>query len=94
MQDFNGYAKGGKNNGGNNAGTNDIEKLVRALAGKFDGKSQSELIKAIYEQAKQGKERGTLTNRDIDNFVAMLSPMVDDKKRKMLNKIAEELKKI
>ena len=96
MQDFNGYVNDGKGRdftGGNN-GASDIEKLVKALAGKFDGKSQAELIKAIYDQAKQGKERGTLSNRDIDNFAAMLSPVLDDKKRKMLNKIVEELKKI
>lgn len=102
MNDFNGYVNGGKKSSGNgcngsNGGgssTKDLEKLVSALAGKFDGKSQAELIKAIYDQAKQGKERGTLSNQDIDNFATMLAPMLDDKKRKMLNKIVEELKKI
>ena len=68
--------------------------MVSALAGKFDGKNQSELIKAIYEEAKKGKEQGTLSNADIDNFVATLSPMLDGQKRKMLVRIAEELKKI
>lgn len=97
MQDFNEYAK-------HNDATNkeeDLKKvdsnlfnLVNSLAGRFDGKSQNELISAIYEEAKKGKMQGTLSNRDIDNFSAMLSPLLDDKKRKILNKIVNELKKI
>ena len=95
MQDFNDFVKNSKERGANNSGVdNNILKMVSALAGKYDGKSQSELIKAIYEEAKRGKERGTLSNTDIDNFVKMLSPMLDDKKRKLLNKISAELKKI
>ena len=96
MQDFNSYVNNQNNK--QKDGAKGIDKnlygLVQALAGKFDGKSQGELIKAIYEEAKNGKQKGTLSNADIDNFVNMLSPMLDDKKRKMLLKIAEELKKI
>ena len=95
MQDFNEYAKN------YDKGEDDLKKvdsnlfnLVNSLAGRFDGKSQNELISAIYEEAKKGKMRGTLSNRDIDNFSAMLSPLLDDKKRKILNKIVNELKKI
>ena len=49
---------------------------------------------AIFEQAKKGKRAGTLTNKEIDDFAKMLSPFLDDSKRKMLNKIVNELKKI
>ena len=95
MDDFNSYVKnGGKGGNFNNGAPKNIMELVSSLAGKFDGKNQAELIKAIYEEAKRGKEQGTLTNADIDNFVATLSPMLDGQKLKMLNKIAEELKKI
>ena len=96
MQDFNDYVK----NGGD-ASSDDIQGmdknlfgLVNSLASKFDGKSQNDLILAIYEEAKRGKKNGTLTNAEIDNFGAMLSPMLDDKKRKMLRKIIAELKEI
>ncbi len=97
MQDFNSFASG-KNNNSTPNGDMKMDKrlyeLIGSLAGRFDGKSQSELIKAIYEEAKKGKQHGTLSNSDIDNFVQMLSPLLDDKKRKILNKIAIELKKI
>lgn len=96
MQDFNEYAKHNNSNQNENFGKidNNLFNLVNSLAGKFDGKSQNELILAIYEEAKKGKMQGTLTNSDIDNFSAMLSPLLDDKKRKILNKIVAELKKI
>ena len=96
MQDFNDYVK----NGGSTSGINtdcvdpNILNMVTSLANRFDGKSQNELLMAIYEEAKKGKRQGTLSNADIDNFAKMLSPMLDDKKRKMLNKVVHELKKI
>jgi hypothetical protein len=94
MQDFNNYANNqGKSNAQNNA-DGDFFNLVNSLARSFDGKSQNELVSAVFEEAKRGKMNGTLTNADIDRFSAMLSPMLDDKKRKVLNKIVSELKKI
>ena len=93
MQDFNDYVKEHGDNENNGINKN-LYDLVASLSSRFDGKSQSELIRAIYEEAKKGKRNGTLSNSDIDNFVAMLSPLLDDKKRRMLNKIANELKQI
>lgn len=95
--DFNEYAKNNtysdKNENYGQADKN-LFDLVNSLASRFDGKNQSELLMAIYEEAKKGKRQGTLTNAEIDNFAMMLSPMLDDKQRKVLNKIVKELKKI
>ena len=86
MQDFNDYV----NNGGETQIPEGLDKnivnMVSSLAQRFDGKSQNELIMAIYNEAKKGKQKGTLSNADIDNFYNMLSPMLDDKKRKMLQR--------
>ena len=97
--DFNQYAKNaGKNqkNATNNPYNvdNNLFNLVNSIATKYNGKSQTELLKAIYQEAKKGKEKGTLSNADVDNFVAMLTPMLDEKQRKVLFKVAEELKSI
>ncbi len=89
MEDFNDYVK----NGGEPIDKN-LFDLVSSLASKYDGKSQNELLTAIYKEAKRGKQAGTLTNADIDNFANMLSPFLDDKKRSILNKIVAELKRI
>ena len=95
MQDFNSFVNDEKQKGQN---FGDMDKnlydLVGSLANRFDGKSQQDLIKAIYAEAKKGKQNGTLSNAQIDAFVSQLSPLLDDKKRKMLIKIANELKKI
>ena len=72
----------------------DLFKLVASLAQKFDGKDQTELLRAIYEEAEKGKRNGTLTNEQIDTFESLLRPALDDKKRKILHKIVLELKKI
>ena len=94
MQDFNDFIKNSEGNTSKENIDPNIFNLVNSLASKFDGKSQNELMKAIYEQAKRGKQNGTLTNKDIDNFANMLSPLIDTQKRKMLERIVAELKKI
>ena len=73
---------------------NDLFKKVMEIAQKYEGKSANELLKAIYEEAEKGKKNGTLTNDEIDAFSLMLSPFLDQQKRKILEKIVTELKKI
>jgi hypothetical protein len=93
MQDFNDYVK--NNNGAkNNDAYADIMQKVSSIAGGFDGKNQTDLMRAIYEEAKKGKKNGTLKNSDIDNFALMLAPMLDSTQKKMLYKVVAELKKI
>ena len=95
MQDFNDYAKNNaKQQNGNRTNNQNLMSMVMNLASKYDGKNTQELIRAVYEEAKNGKKNGTLSNADIDNFSAMLYPLLDEKQRKMLKKIAEELKRI
>lgn len=86
--DFNEYSK---NSGG---APNDIFSIINNLASKYDGKGQTELIKAVYQEAEKGKRQGTLTNQDIDRFASTIAPFLDAKQRAMLNKIVKELKKI
>lgn len=94
MQDFNDFIKENSQDENSNKGNQNIINLVSMLANKFNGKDKSELIKAIYKEAEKGKKNGTLSNGDIDNFSAILSPMLDEKQGKILSKITENLKKI
>lgn len=89
MEDFNEFSK---NYGASDDG--DVFKKVSDIARKFDGKGTDDLLKAIYEETLKGKRAGTLSNDDIDRFAMMISPMLDDKKRKLLEKVVRELKKI
>ena len=110
MEDFNNYAKntgrntaktkagagniGTGNTGAGNQNAGGLFETVSKIAKNFDGKNQNDLLRAIYSEAEKGKRAGTLTNAEIDGFVTLLSPALDEKKRKYLRKIAEELKKI
>lgn len=95
MEDFNNYAKNsGKNSDKSKNGTGGLFETVTKIAKDFDGKNQNDLLRAIYREAEKGKRAGTLSDAEIDGFVTLLSPVLDDKKRKYLQKIAEELKKI
>lgn len=72
----------------------EFEEQARRLSKQYEGKSESDMLKAIYAQALEGKRNGTLTNEQIDAFYKQISPMLDGVKRKKLQKIVAELKKI
>ncbi len=94
MEDFGKFSER-KNQEKKTANANEnLYDTVTKIAKSFDGKSQKDLLRAIFAEAEKGKKAGTLSNAEIDNFVALLSPALDQKKRKYLLKIAEELKKI
>lgn len=78
----------------NNESTVNIFDMVKELAGNFEGKSNKDLLIAIYKEAKKGKQNGTLKNEDIENFSQILSPFLEEKQQKVLEKIVQELKKI
>lgn len=90
MSDFNDFINSGSKNGNNQ----NIFDTLTKIANKYDGKSQGELLNAIYTEAKKGKLNGTLSNQDIDNFVSILAPILDDKKKRMLISLANDLKKL
>ena len=105
--DFNSYIKNGdkgdkkktseRNKGGANGGkSGNYEremKLLKEFASKYQGKSEEEVLREIYKMAMDGKKKGTLSNEEIDNFAAMIAPMLDEDKRKKLYKIVDKLKK-
>lgn len=93
MQDFNEYAKNASVEKPEGMDGN-LFNLINSIARKYDGKNQNELLMVIYKEAQKGKRNGTLTNAEIDGFANMLAPMLDDKKRAVLYKIVDELKKI
>ena len=85
-------------NGGGNSGkggeNGSLADMISSLAGKYNGASEADLMRAIVKEAEKGKRNGTLSNEDIDRFAAMLSPMLDDKKRAYLKKVVSQLKNI
>ena len=87
MKDFASYEGEGKS-------TQDWMKEAENVATQYAGRSENDLLKAIYQRAVEGKQNGTLTNEQIDEFYAQFAPMLDGAKRKRLQKIVEQLKKM
>lgn len=89
MNDFASY------NGGKEPKTQEewIDEAQK-VAGSMKGKSEGDILKTIYARAAEGKRNGTLTNEEIDAFYRQFSPMLDAGKRKRLQKLVEELKRM
>ena len=91
MQDFESFSKNTKAE--SSSAPTDLSDLIKNLAGKFDGKSENEILSAILKEAERGRKAGTLKDEDIDRFASMLAPMLDDGKRKKLYSVVDKLKK-
>jgi hypothetical protein len=101
LQDFNDYVnsaneKRQENNRLNQGVANGqgLASLISSIASQYNGKSEAELLHAIYKEAEKGKRNGTLSNEELDRFAKMLAPMLDGKKREKLALIIEKLKRI
>ena len=86
MKDFAGY----EGKGGNPDWAEEINKT----ASRYNGKNENELVRDIYARAADGKKSGTLTNEQIDAFYKQFAPMLDGAKRKKLQKLVEQLKRL
>lgn len=73
---------------------NSTVELAKIVSKAMNGKSQGQLLQTIIAEAERGKREGTLTNNDLDNFYAALSPMLDGFKRKKLKEVITRLKSI
>ncbi len=107
MKDFKSYSNEQPQNGANTASTGSTEnggasqsqvnntvELAKILTKAMSGKSESQILKTIISEAERGKRDGTLTNADLDNFYAALSPMLDGFKKKKLKEVIMRLKSI
>lgn len=71
----------------------ELSEKFFSLAEEFEGKNGDDVLKAIVKESERGRKNGTLTDADIDNFSAMLAPMLTAEQNKMLGKIVKKIKK-
>ena len=91
MSDFNSFIH---NNPGaaRPGGDGPDEKQVKDFYDANKNKREDEHISAIFREAAKSKANGTLSDREIDAFVQMLSPRMNARQRKRLAEIARRLK--
>ena len=93
MKDFNSYKADGDSEKKEFEKT-DVAQLAVRMMGSFNGKSEADLMKAIYREAEKNRKAGTLSDAELDNFYNTLSPMLDAQKRKKLAAVIQKLKKM
>ena len=83
MKDFNSYTPGGDSDKESFEKSN-VAQMAAKMMGSFNGKSEADLMKAIYQEAEKNRKAGTLSDAEWDNFYNTLSPMLDAQKRNKL----------
>ncbi len=76
--------------GGTNSQT--AFEFLKKIASKYEGASESKLIEAILSEAKKARAEGSLTDEEIENFVATISPMLSSAQRKQLEEVVMKIK--
>lgn len=71
----------------------DAFELLKEIADKYEGATEGQLISAILNEAKAARREGRLSDEEIENFVAIISPMLSDEQRKQLSKVIRKIKK-
>lgn len=79
--------------GGSSLG-NDDELLRGAdyLKNKYADKSETELTQELFRKVYAAKSDGTFSSEQIDEFVKMISPNLDDAQKKRLNELVRMIK--
>lgn len=86
MASFNDYVE-------NSFQSNKAMEILKEVSARYEGASESEMLKAILKEAEKCREKGTLTDSDLDAFYNTLSPLLDGAQRRRLEKIIAKLKK-
>lgn len=89
-----GFGGNGGNGGNGGQGMNGAAfDMLKNIAGRYEGTSESELISAILAEAMKSRAAGTLSDSEIDSFVAQISPMLTAAQRSRLNAVVAKIKK-
>ncbi len=91
---FSDYKKA-RNNNSDSENLQIDEKSAKALQNflrGYEGKSKSDIVSEIVKVAEKNRKEGKLTDKDLDNFAATLSPMLNAEQKSELNKIISRLK--
>jgi len=69
-------------------------ELTKKIAAAFNGKSNTDMLRSILNEAEKSKRAGTLSNAEIDEFYEQFSPLLNGFQRRQLKSVVERLKKI
>ncbi|MGN1235799.1 MAG: hypothetical protein ACI4U2_07440 [Christensenellaceae bacterium] len=77
----------------NDNSTNE-ETLASQILREKKGKGEEDILSEIFARAAEGKKNGTLTDREIDDFVKRISPMLSPAQKAKLSALVRRLKEL
>lgn len=89
MQDFNSFVNNQPKNEGQKQ---EMQQMAKQLADAFEGKGETDVLKAIYKEAERGRKAGTLSDADLENFVKTVEPILSASQKKKLDFVINKLK--
>lgn len=89
MQDFNSFVNNQPKDEGQKQ---EMQQMAKQLADAFEGKGETDVLKAIYKEAERGRKAGTLSDADLDNFVKTIEPILNNSQKKKLQYVVHKLK--
>jgi len=92
LKDFTSYLNNGECEKDKENLDSDTLGMFRTLADKYEGVTEDEMIKNIFAEAEKNRKAGKLNDAEIDNFVNIITPFLDSKQKKLLEKVVTKLK--
>ncbi|MDE6028893.1 MAG: hypothetical protein K2F90_01055 [Clostridiales bacterium] len=77
---------------GGKADTSTLKDDVQAVASKYAGRSEEELMRALKQNVAEAKRNGTFSVEQLDSFVAFVSSSLDEQSRKRLTALVDMIK--
>lgn len=68
------------------------ERFVKSFLNGYEGKQKSEILSEIVKVAEKNRREGKLSDKDLDDFSNMISPLIGPEQKKELEEIIARLK--
>ena len=68
------------------------EEQLKRQASELSQLSEEELYTELFKNVGEAKRKGELKGEDIDGFMRMVSPMLNDEQRAKLTELAEKIR--
>ncbi|MDE5563288.1 MAG: hypothetical protein K2J01_07095 [Clostridiales bacterium] len=77
---------------GNKNDNSTLKEDVQAVAAKYAGRSEEELLRALKQNVAAAKRNGTFSTEQLDGFVSFVSSGLDEQSRQRLLSLVEMIK--
>ncbi len=77
---------------GSKSDNSTLKEDVQAVAAKYAGRSEEELLRALKQNVAAAKRNGSFSAEQLDSFVSFVSSSLDEQSRERLLSLVEMIK--